>query len=54
MYVCIVLFQAIQFNMSTQFSTIWPKLEPYQVLPLRVRVDLGAIETKGYSAFPKL
>ena len=25
----------------------------YQVQPLRVRVDLGAIVIKGYSAFPK-
>ena len=26
---------------------------PYQVLPLRARVDLGAMAIKGYSAFPK-
>ena len=26
---------------------------PYQVLPLRVRVDLGTMALKGYSAFPK-
>ena len=26
---------------------------PYQVLPLRSRVDLGAMAMKGYSAFPK-
>ena len=26
---------------------------PNQVLPLRVIVDLGAMATKGYSAFPK-
>ena len=52
-----VLFQTIQFRISTQFKyqtilfnlMIWP----YQVLPLRVRVDLGAMAMKGYSAFPK-
>ena len=26
---------------------------PYQVLPFRVSVDLGAMAMKGYSAFPK-
>ena len=26
---------------------------PYQVLPLRARVDLGPMAMKGYSAFPK-
>ena len=26
---------------------------PYQVLPLRVRVDLGAMAMKAYSTFPK-
>ena len=44
-----VLFQTIQFSLSTQFSSIWP----YQVLPLQVRVDLGAMAMKGYSSFPK-
>ena len=28
------------------------KIGPYQVLPLQVRVDLGTIAMKGYSAFP--
>ena len=27
---------------------------PYQVLPLRVRMDLGAMAIKGYPAFPKV
>ena len=27
-------------------------LEPYQVIPLRIRVDLGAMAVKGYSGFP--
>ena len=30
-----------------------PKIEPYQVLPLKVRVDLGVMEMKGYSTFTK-
>ena len=27
--------------------------EPYQVLPLQAKVDLGVMAIKGYSAFPK-
>ena len=27
-------------------------LDPYQVLPLRARLDLGAMAIKGYSTFP--
>ena len=30
-----------------------PKIGPYQVLPFRARVDLGAMAMKGCSAFPK-
>ena len=30
-----------------------PQIGPYQVLPLRARVDRGAMAIKGYSAFPK-
>ena len=30
-----------------------PYIGPYQVLPLRARVDLEAMAMKGYSAFPK-
>ena len=30
-----------------------PEIGPYQVLPLRARMDLGAMAMKGYSAFPK-
>ena len=30
-----------------------PYIRPYQVLPLRARVDLGAMAMKGYSTFPK-
>ena len=28
-------------------------IEPYQMLPLQDRVDLGAMAMKEYSAFPK-
>ena len=30
-----------------------PQIGPYQVLPFRARVDLGAMAMKEYSAFPK-
>ena len=30
-----------------------PLIGPYQVLPLRDRVDLEAMSMKGYSTFPK-
>ena len=30
-----------------------PYIEPYQALPLGVRVDLEAMAVKGYSAFPQ-
>ena len=29
------------------------RLDPYQVLPLRARVDIGAMAVKGCPAFPK-
>ena len=44
-----VIFQTIQFSISMLLIL----LEPYQVLPLRARVDLGAMAIKGYSVFPK-
>ena len=52
------LFQTIQFSISTQFKCLRVLFDlligPYQVLPLQARVDLGVMEMKGYSAFPKL
>ena len=42
-----VLFQAIQFSIRTLFSFIW------SIDRTRIRVDLGAMEIKGYSAFPQ-
>ena len=52
-----VLFQTIQFNIITQFKCQTLLFEawigPYQVLPLRARVDLEVMAMKGYSAFPK-
>ena len=38
--------------MSSHFSSILTTGR-YQVLPLRAKVDLGAMVMKGYSAFPK-
>ena len=53
----IVLFQAIQFRMScvcTQFKCLTvlfdPLIGPCQVLPLWIRLDLGVMVMKGYSA----
>ena len=36
-----------------QFSLSQAQIGPYQVLPFQVKVDLGAMVMKGYSAFPK-
>ena len=53
------LFQAIQFTQTIQFSISMllvlfnPQIGPYQVLPLRARVDLGAMAMKRYTAFPE-
>ena len=44
---------SIHFNISMLLVLFNPWIGPYQVLPLQVRVDLGAIAMKGYSAFPK-
>ena len=43
-------FQTIQISVSTQFSSIW---SIGMTLPLRARVDLGAMVMKGHFAFPK-
>ena len=55
-----VLFLAIQFSIShliTQFESqtflFCPLIGPYQVVPLRARVDLETMAMKGYSTFPK-
>ena len=55
-----VLLLTIQFSMSfgcTQFkcqTVLFDRLiEPYQVLRLQARVDLGAMAMKGYFAFSK-
>ena len=44
--------QTIKFSISTKFSSIWP-IGPYQVLPLRARVNLGAMAMKRNSSLPK-
>ena len=56
-----VLFQTIQFSISHLFVLnlnikeflLNPLIGPYQVLPLRTRVDLRAMAMKRYSTFPK-
>ena len=52
-----VLFQIIQVSISGEFQyqTVLCDLlrEPFQVLPLQARVNLGAIAIKGYSGFLK-
>ena len=59
-----LLIQAIQFSKMTKqfyfksFSLAQvhslvifdPLIEPYQVLPLRTKVDLGVMAMKGYSS----
>ena len=55
-----ILFPTIQFNLSfvskqSKYQTVLFDLRigPFQVLPLRIRVDLGAIAIKRYISFPK-
>ena len=48
-----VLIQTIQFSISMQLVLFNPWIGPYQMLPFRARVDLGAMEMKECSAFPK-
>ena len=45
-----VLFQAVQLSISTQFSSIY---SIDRTLSLRVKVDLGAMAMKECSLFPK-
>ena len=47
------LFQAIRFSISMLLVLFNPLIGPHQVLPLRAKVDLGAMAMKGYSTFPK-
>ena len=53
LYIKTVLFQEIQFSFSTKFSLVWSIDWTYQVLPLRIRVDLEAMAMKEYSIFLK-
>ena len=48
-----VLIQTIQFSISMLLVLFNPQIGPYQVLPFRPRVNLGAIAMKGYSTFHK-
>ena len=52
-YSVIQFTQTIQFSISIPLVLFNPLIGPYQVLPRRARVDLGAMAIKGYSAFPK-
>ena len=45
---------SIQFSISMLLFLFNPWIGPYQVLPLRARVDLGTMAMKGYSAFSKV
>ena len=45
-----VLFQAIQFSITTQFSSIWPI--DMTLLGVTTPSDVNAMAVNGYSAFP--
>ena len=47
------LFQTIQSCIRTLLSSIWPIDNPYQVLPLRARMNLEAMAIKSYAHSPK-
>ena len=52
-----VLFQTIQFIIShlfSQFQCHDPSIGPYQVLPLRAKVDQGRWKLRGTPHYPKL
>ena len=53
-----VLFQIIRFNVSHSFKCqtllFNPLIGPYHVLPIRARVDGGAVTKKENSIFPKV
>ena len=48
-----VLIQTIQLSINMQLVLFNPLIGPYQLLPFRARVNLGAMAMKGCSAFPK-
>ena len=45
--------QTIQFSISMLLVLFNPLIGPYQVQPLRARVDPGEMAMKGCSVFPK-
>ena len=49
----IVLFQTIQFSISTQFSSIWPIDKILSVATTPDQSGPGSDGNKGYSAFPQ-
>ena len=46
-------FKTIQFRLSMQSVLFNWSIEPYQMQPFRVWVDMGVMAMKGCSAFPK-
>ena len=48
-----VLFQAIQFNISTQFSSIWPIDRAQSSANTPGQNGPGSVAMKGCSTFPK-
>ena len=52
---CQKLFHFKQFSFAQLRNLLLfdPWIGPYQVPPLLIRVDLGGMAMKGYSAFPK-
>ena len=43
----------MQFDINMQLVYLICRLDPYQVLPLWTRVNMGAMAMKNYSAFLK-
>ena len=46
-------FKRFNLTFKCHIVSFYPKIEPFQVLLLWVRVDLRAMAKKGYTAFPK-
>ena len=53
-YLIIQFTKTIQFSISVPLVLFHPWIGPYQVLPRRARVHLGAMAMKGCSVFPKV
>ena len=53
LYIETVLFQTIQFSISTQFSSIWPIDRTLSGVTILGQVDLGVMAIKRYFTLPK-